>query len=422
MEKDAGVVNDKTARRGIIAPPNNKGGMMWRYLFIAAVLLVPSSLMADLPTTALATAASQDAYPLYEKAAKLLQDHCNLHKRWSPSSSNTTFPAYLPFGDGWLNMEKPVFDADADVHDLIHLASAIDRADWPDTSQDTRYLGQCRALANELKDAALYQCIYLKNQPAGFQTLNDSQHMATLLQNQPGLTMVRELVAIGIIGENTWALNIMSSNISITNDPAKLNDLPMSTARQWIARLTDHPSAKDRFDEVMDCEFLMSQKAHSPYKTKSEYLASPKVAPGLPLLLNVQGYTVIERDLAAMSLAAHLFRFQHNRWPANLQELATELPKLPIDPFGDGKQSLGYTLISHGLRGGDDRPLVYSRCNSKDGLFYRTDGPEYGFYRGDGSDADRKLQKQGGEFRDVARWVPSAPKSGGGPTTQSLAP
>jgi hypothetical protein len=92
---------------------------------------------------------------------------------------------------------------------------------------------------------------------------------------------------------------------------------------------------------------------------------------------------------------------------------------LPIDPWGDGKQTFGYVLIKGGLPDGSDRPLAYDRCNSADGMFFRVDQPEYGFYNGDGSNLPPAQQKHGGQFWDVASWVPAA-KVPGAPTTRPL--
>jgi len=92
-----------------------------------------------------------------------------------------------------------------------------------------------------------------------------------------------------------------------------------------------------------------------------------------------------ECDMAAMSLACHLYRFDTKEWPKSLDDLRGYLPSIPIDPWGDGTQTLGYVLIKGGLPDGSDRPLVYSRCGMKDGLFFRTDQPAYSFYTSDGS-------------------------------------
>jgi hypothetical protein len=126
-----------------------------------------------------------------------------------------------------------------------------------------------------------------------------------------------------------------------------------------------------------------------------------------------------ERAMAAMSLAAHLFRHQAGRWPASLEELATKLPRVPVDPWGDGKETLGYVVIKGGLPDGSDRPLVYARCDSPDGLFYRVDSPQYSFYSNDGSNRLRELQSRGGQFRDVTRWTPR-PLPDGAPTVRPL--
>jgi hypothetical protein len=112
-----------------------------------------------------------------------------------------------------------------------------------------------------------------------------------------------------------------------------------------------------------------------------------------------------DRDMAAMSLACHLYRFDKGNWPNSLEDLAAYLI-VPIDPCGDGKQTLGYALIKGGLPDETDRPLVYSRFQMNDGLFFRVDRPEFSYYNDDGSDIPIEQQKHGGQFRDVASWVP----------------
>jgi hypothetical protein len=93
--------------------------------------------------------------------------------------------------------------------------------------------------------------------------------------------------------------------------------------------------------------------------------------------------------------------------------------KVPLDPWGDGKQTLGYVLIKGGLPDGKDRPLVFDRCHSRDAMFYRIDEPQYGFYVDDGSGLPLNQRKQGGQFRDVTLWQPrNIPK--GQPTVTPL--
>jgi hypothetical protein len=129
--------------------------------------------------------------------------------------------------------------------------------------------------------------------------------------------------------------------------------------------------------------------------------------------LALQRRAIIGGDVAGVSY----FQFEKKRWPNSVDELVpVYLPSVPIDPWGYGKQTFGYLLVKNGLPDGEDRPLVYSRCESKDGLFFRVDRPEYGFYYGDGSDLPNSKQKQGGQFRDVARWVPAAAVHSGATT------
>jgi hypothetical protein len=199
---------------------------------------------------------------------------------------------------------------------------------------------------------------------------------------------------------------VMVANAEITEDGRDLNDLPLATATQWIARLLDHPDAQVERDQVMKGE-------------PSAAYANPVIQRSLVRILETVHRMQTERDLAAMSLAAHVYQYKFGRWPANLDELKTELPRVPVDPWGDGKQTLGYALVAHGLPDGSDRPLVYSRCWLKDGLFFRTDEPHYSFYNSDGSKLPIAQQKRGGQFRDVANWVP-VEGTNAGATTRPL--
>jgi hypothetical protein len=134
--------------------------------------------------------------------------------------------------------------------------------------------------------------------------------------------------------------------------------------------------------------------------------ANPITKPSIDRVIETTNRVNVERYMVAMSLACHLYRFDAGKWPKSLDDLANYLPEIPIDPFGDGKQTLGYVLIKGGLPDGSDRPLVYSRGGMKDGLFFRTDEPAYSYYNGIGSNKSGNKQKQGGQFRDVASWAP----------------
>jgi hypothetical protein len=89
-----------------------------------------------------------------------------------------------------------------------------------------------------------------------------------------------------------------------------------------------------------------------------------------------------------------------------------DLPRAIVDPWGDGKQALGYALIKGGSPDWSDRPLVYSRCYAPDGLAYPANRAKYSFYNDDGTDRISGKEQPFGQFRDVTRWEPVAGYSG----------
>ena len=341
-----------------------------------------------------------DAAEIYLRAAKIIRND-DAKNIMAPAASNMNYRDYPPMSDAWIRMEKQDYDLHGQVREMVHQAASMTHAQWPlwrksDPNRES-VLNECRNLANEIGDAALYQSVILKDQPAAFESAGDLMHLAELLRNQPGENLVRLLTAVGIDALAMDRLMVMTSGATITEDTNDTHDLPLSTARDWIARLLDHPDAQAVFDQVMKGE-------------PAGFATNPTLQASLHRILETIHRVQAERDMTAMSLAAHVYQHQHGRWPENLDELVSELPRVPVDPWGDGKQTLGYVLIKGGLPDGADRPLVYSRCWSKDGLFFRTDEPEYSFYVSVRSNATTAPRKQGGQFRDVARWAPTAGK------------
>jgi hypothetical protein len=69
---------------------------------------------------------------------------------------------------------------------------------------------------------------------------------------------------------------------------------------------------------------------------------------------------ISERRMAAITLALQLYRADHGRWPAKLDELVPSyLPFVPMDPFMAEPTQMGYLLDKQSLPGGLDRPLLY---------------------------------------------------------------
>jgi hypothetical protein len=365
-----------------------KAFKMFRLLLIAAVLGIWQQ-----SASAQATQPTDDAAKLYLQAAKLVDDNSAL-KITSPASSNLEYHEYQPYPAEWQSMERDDFPANAQARALAHQARSIDHANWPPRHSpppNTTYLNGCRALSNELADAALFEH-FQGNDAAAIETLRDDWHLADALENQPSKTFVRLLVSVGIRASVCNRLEIITSNIVLTKDPNNTKDLQTSVATQLIDEYLQQEDAAAAVNDVVQAE-----------GTAVTAMSKPTIDRCILTYSRVNA----ERDLAAMSLACHLYRFDQNEWPKSLDDLRGYMPGMPVDPFGDGAQTLGYVLIKNGLPDGSDRPIVYSRGGMKDGLFYRNDRPAYSFYIGDGSHRPSRDQKQGGQFRDVANWAPA---------------
>jgi len=340
--------------------------------------------------SAQATQPGDDAAKIYLQAAKLLRDNDDVNIM-SPSASNLDYVGYPPYPVAWERMEETDFAANAQARALAHQARSIEQANWPKRTPahpHTSYLNDCRNLSNELADAAMYQ--HLRGDDAdAVETLRDEWHLADLVANPSDKEFIFLLVSVGIRAEICNRLQIIASGAVLTKDPTDGKGLQTSVARELMRQLLTHQDAKTDVNDVMRAE---GEKANAMSKQT------------IDRIIETCNRVNAERDMAAISLACHLYRFDTGQWPKSLDDLASYLPSIPIDPWGDGKQTLGYALIKAGLPDGSDRPLVYSRSGAKDGLFFRTNQPAYSYYTGDGSHNPESKQKQGGQFRDVASW------------------
>ncbi len=356
-------------------------------LVLLACLISP---LFALRSPAQSTRPADDAASLYLSAANLVNENYKANIM-APAASNLDYTPYPPYSAQWLNFEKPDFTANAAARTLAHQARSFAHATWPSSKGPNQvlYLNDCRALTNELADAAMYQRLQ-GNDAEAVESIRDLLHLSDLLENQTDKTLIRLLVGIGIRGLAMDRLNVISSNIALTKDAQNTNAVQISVARELIQQLLSENAAAET-KIVVDAEEGLAKKPIEKSIVKK--------------LIETANRVDFECDAAAMSLACHLYRFDTGSWPKSLADLRGCLPAVPIDPFGDGKQPMGYVVIKAGLPDGADRPLVYSRCNSKDGLFVLDDEPHYSFYSGDRFlPADQ--QKQGGQFRDVAGWSP----------------
>lgn len=350
------------------------------------------------PYTPISPPAATGAAGIYLRAANLITTDC-------PANSNLTYPEYPPFGKDWGATELLAWTQNRAARQLARRAISINTATWPDDPSN-HFLNHCRQLANELGDAALYEHEQLGDADA-FRSLDDVLHLAAVLDANPHKALLNNLVGAGCTALAVYRMMIITSSITLTADGQNATALPTRTARRLIMTLLNTPAAETQMSEIMKNEGGSS-------------FAQIFTAPSLNRATETFRRISAEENLAALSLACHVFYFQNHRWPNSPLELATELPGgLPKDPWGNRGQTLGYVLIKAGLPDGSDRPLVYCRCQSDNGLFFRIDQPQYVFYNTDGSSLPLQKQKHGGQFRDVASWVPDPEKSPG-PTTRSL--
>jgi hypothetical protein len=363
----------------------------------------PLPLASAAPAGGQATQPAADAAMLYLQAAELVRDN-DTANIMSPSASNLAYADYPPYPAEWQRMEKIDFAANAEARALAHQARSIEHANWPPLKlPDLGYLNECRNLSNELADAAIYQHLQ-GNDAAAIETLRDQWHLADMLEDRSEKKLICLLVSIGIRAQICNRFEIITSNVVLTEDPGDSKDLQASVARELIGQLIKQRDAKTEVNEMLRDEGVKVSTINKP---------------SIDGCIETDNRVNAERAMAAMSLACHLYHFDNGDWPKSLDDLRGYLPNVPVDPWGDGKQTLGYVLIKGDLPDGSDRPLVYDRCNSADGLFFRVDEPEYSFYNSDGSNLPPNKRKHGGQFRDVASWAPAA-KVPGAPTTRAL--
>jgi beta-lactamase regulating signal transducer with metallopeptidase domain len=362
--------------------------------------------IAALPAS---TQPADNAIPL-SGAAELYTRASEAIRVKSPTASNLAFPGYFPYSSTWTEMARASFDQNAAVRRIAHEGRLMKDANWPPAPEGAVLpngrpvrdylnivLNRMRAVATVLGDAALYQ--HLQGDDAGaFDTLGDLLWMGHLTrQHARPHYIIRALVAAGFDAFACERLMVIAAWGSYTKDVTDTRALQPAIAQAMIRQLLDQqdPDAQARDVNQADPAELEDPKGRSRL---AEQLAR----------------VFAERDFVAISLACHLYRLDHQQWPQSLDQLVPAyLPRLPVDPWGDGKQPFGYAVIKAGLPDGMDRPLVYCRCTSKDGLAYQPDEPQYSFYN------PAAGSKQLGQFRDIAGWIPDH-QLPGGPTTRPI--
>jgi hypothetical protein len=355
------------------------------------------SLLSSFAWAAPASQSAQDAWPLYSQAIHRVAqgDRQNII---SPAASPLSYDDYPPYPPEWHRLEDASYAFNAPARALVREARSRTIANWPvlhleGGKLDMSYLNGCRNLANEVGDAALYQHLH-GDDAAAIESVRDMMHLADLLDGPTNTAIIQPLVALGARMVAANRLEVITSDVALTNDAADAKKLQISTVKELIRRLFDDKDPEPRYADL-----LRSEAVNGQLITKDRDRVLVQLRRGQ-----------MEYNLASMSLACHLFRFDKGRWAASLEELTTYLPAPPRDAWGP----MGYALVQRQPRNAE-RPLIYSHCNSKDGLFYSTSEPQFSWDPGLGAGDNRK---QGGQFRDVTLWAPAHPDPA--PTTQPL--
>jgi hypothetical protein len=356
---------------------------------LLAVVLV-AVLLGGHPICAADDAGAGDAAALFVRAA-------DATKPVGPSNSNFEVPDHPPYGETWTRLARESWEANGPARDVARQARTRRATRWP-AGDDKVLIQKLRALSCELADDALYA--QTQGDHAGAVELaRDGLHLAEVLESAAGKSVIHALVASGVTAQAMQRLMVITSDVALTRDGKDPKALDVAAGRELIAHLLDQ---RDPSAELVE---ILGPKGSPAW-------SDPKIS--VDRIIETLNRANAERTFAAMSLACHLFRFDTGRWPRELAELSPKyVPRVPVDPWGDGKQTFGYALIKAGQPDGGDRPLVYSRCESSDGLQYRTDDPQYGFYNPPRIRTETGPRiVQAGQFRDVARW--SKPQGAGG--------
>ena len=353
-------------------------------------------LMPSLAFAAPTSQSSKDAWPLYSQAIQRIAEG-DKAKIWGPAASPLAYAEYPPYPAEWTRLETASFAYNAPARALVREARSRTAANWPvlhlqGGKLDVSYLHGCRNLANEVGDAALFQHLHGDDAEA-MESLRDVMHLADLLDSPKTTTMIEPLVAEGLRMAVAYRLEVITSDVALTNDPADAKKLQISTAKALIRQLFDNKDPAPRYAEL-----LRREEAAAKIDTTQKERFLTQMRRGQ-----------MEFNLAAMSLACHLFQFDKHRWPTSIEEVTAYLPAAPKDAWGP----MGYVVVNR-QPGNIERPLVYSHCNSPGGLFYPTSEPQYSYSSGFGPGHN----KQGGQFRDVTLWAPA--RANPAPTTQPL--
>jgi hypothetical protein len=369
---------------------------------------------------------------------------------FSPSASNFTFPDHPPYPASWQTMVDQAVAANPNALALAHQATAFDRADWGTRLPPSpafpapfpiNYFNGARNLANLLADAALQAHSHGQDAQA-LQRIFDLLHLADAV-GQRGF-LIGRLVTIGIQALAVERIEVLASNLQINSNRAEviklihelLDEQKSSNARMEMAR----------YECIRSFNESIALASHSTILRPMIYLGAARIVDGnaqfrlaiaqqnwpavqaifgpmpvsvFPITANsnlpprfsrfadlsfglrssgrylqVESRVTAESRMAAISLAANLYRADHHRWPPDLKSLVPiYLPAVPDDPFYATPHPIGYTIVNN------SRPLVFCETDGVPSLSSPPAFPSFGWSNKTGNR----------QWRDITNWWQSSP-------------
>ena len=416
---------------------------------------------------------AENAWDLQQRAAQATQTTV-----YSPRASNDDFRNYPPFPDAWMNRAAASEAAHTQAFALARQARPFTRAQLRDQVTAPLVLAHggmynsVRNLANTVSDGALYSHVRGDDVEA-LERVRDVLHLAHSLYSDP--FPLSQLVGEGVDGLAFETTQAIAPGLHLDNPATRKHAIAL------IQNLLDEAPARHGMDAsirmsrlettdlvdwrardfwllhpIADQEIIRIRRSYATVLAAGPLRSAPdataaflkadfethEVDPqrgwgGMGELRAVPRYSrwfllgsyldryldrhfrsIAERRATAVSLATQLYRADHGRWPATLDELAPiYLPAVPADPYHEDGRPLGYVIKRGALPGGGDRPLVYYDAGM-DSPLQISNEPMYTWYLAS-LQADELLR----QYRDLARFIPPpSPKAVDGDPEKSGTP
>jgi hypothetical protein len=292
-------------------PPIRAAALTLLFILALTTFAAPP---ATLPTTSPAT----NAAPLYLRAATLI-------KISSPIETGAPDVAGRPpFPPEWTRVAKSAYEANRPALDLARQARSIGSATWPN-DPGYAYFFPLRRLANQLRDAALYE--YAQGHPAAaLEFVRDGLHLADLLKGRPSRDIDRLITGSSLEGIALNHLPLIAAESLLLPDaaPADAPGLRVRDVRELISLLMDQREPEANLTEIFG----------PPGPTWIDEAWNPDLATKTLTRANA------DRTYPALLLACRLFHQDKKRWPVALEELTPAyLPNSPITSRPDTLRS-----------------------------------------------------------------------------------